>query len=106
MELSGEVKGIVWCFGRGMGSDSVCITLLLIDLSAKNGWLIDLCIEPSVTISRRRFYPAVGLESEGAIVRANFGGNNFRYIARGEDEMVNGQMDGFEMLHIADAGKI
>jgi hypothetical protein len=45
----------------------------------------------------------VGLESEGAIVRANFGRKTFRYIATSEDRMVNRQMDGFEMLQIADA---
>ena len=104
--LSGGVRGKVWCFGRGMGLGLVCITLFLLVLSRKKGQLIELCIEPSITISRRRVYPAVGLKSEGAVVRANFGGKTFRYIAGGDGKMMSGQMDGFEMLQIADAGEV
>ncbi|KAE9381048.1 ankyrin [Stipitochalara longipes BDJ] len=55
-------------------------------------------LEPSLPLARRRLYPAVGLKSKGAAVRANFGAQDFQYNADsfGKREIV----DEFEELEI------
>ena len=58
--------------------------------------------EPSLPISRRRLYPAVGLQSKGSAIRANFGLETFHYSAMKTcgDESENESMEGFEKLEI------
>jgi hypothetical protein len=48
-------------------------------------------------------FPAVGLESQGAIVRANFGDKAFRYNIGGSEDKTRSLEEQFEVLQVAEA---
>lgn len=70
-------------------------------MGLRESWLT-FCFwtEPDLLISRRRVYPAVGLQSKGAGVRANFGVQAFQYNAVGDGGWESDSVKGFEELEI------
>lgn len=95
-----EGKGIVFWTKNGLRLGKHII--IRINPSIEKSGLTFSCAEPDIEISRRRLYPAVGLKSQGADVRANFGATAFRYEPDNHN-VENGQLNSFGKLGIADA---